>query len=483
MKFRIPLETEWAVTEPVLARIVELQQADEVALERLIAQIKAAGMAGDGAPGMSFELTPQGVGVFRLSGIVAREESVLGWLFGEILTPKLDAQLRQAGNDPMVREIAMVVDSPGGDVMGTEELANTVAEIASKKRITGYVDGLCASAAYWFLSQATEIHAGPSALVGSIGVYSTVRDRSRAFENEGVRVHVLRSGAEKGGDIPGAPVPQAYLASVQRRVDTSAAQFRDTVAQGRHLRVPQIAAIKGGDLYPAAEARSLGLIDSVSTFANVMTRLTKNTNPSPYAASDHQEEQEMPNIRQRLGLAATATEDDIEHAIKVLEDKANAKPEPKTAAGSVDLKALAAELAPMLASAVPDIGKVIDEQVAKRLEAAERERKVTAMVAKAIEQDGVVPVGARAEALAVATKAPEEFAALAAKLPSVTPLKRRYTPSGPADAASATPGSFAGADLTDPEVDARLNAAAETYAKAKNIKVTDAVRELTRAQA
>lgn len=432
---RLPTESEWLLTEPVLAQVDEIRKGDPVALERLVARLEAAGPSRSRGNGPGYQVT-DGVAVMSLSGLVSRTPTLLGLFFEEIVTNEAAGVLRAAAADESASEILLAIDSPGGSVNGTPELAAIVAEVNAKKPVTVWVEGVCCSAAYWIACNASAIHAAPSALLGSIGALYSVTDSSRAAENEGFKRVVLRSGSLKGGEVPGAPVPPAYLADRQQMVDAVGAAFLAEVKARRGLTDDQAAKLKEGSTYLAPEAKTLGLIDGVTSLGAVVNRLVtrhqiRNSNPSPYAASDNQEEQEMPNIRQRLGLAATATEDDIEHAIKVLEDKANAKPESKAKTEQVDIEALASKINALDVDGLMKKLSAFEGLSAKvaSFEAAEKERQIKASVEHAIAVAGVIPVGAREEALKAAAAAPAEFAALVAKLPQVTPTKRRFQPS------------------------------------------------------
>ncbi|WP_330163186.1 S49 family peptidase, partial [Streptococcus pneumoniae] len=58
-------------------------------------------------------------------------------------------------------------------------------------------DGLMASAAYYIGSQASELVASPSSLLGSVGVYQQHVDYSRALDKEGVTITFISSSPEK----------------------------------------------------------------------------------------------------------------------------------------------------------------------------------------------------------------------------------------------------------------------------------------------
>ncbi len=187
----------------------------------------------------------------------------------------LRKSLRRAAADPNAKQIMLVLDSPGGSVSGVDDLAEEVVRAAKRKPVIAYCEDLCASAAYWVASQATEVYANRGALVGSIGVYSVIYDDSEAAAKEGVAVHVVKSAEFKGAGVPGAPVTDEQLADWQRMIDDTHNQFRDAVMRGRGLSEEQFAKVATGQVWSAKEAVKLGLIDGVTTYAKLVERAGK----------------------------------------------------------------------------------------------------------------------------------------------------------------------------------------------------------------
>lgn len=182
-------------------------------------------------------------------------------------------QVRQAATDPEVRAIALVIDSPGGQVSGTFDLAADVGKAREKKRVVTYIEDLGASAAYAVASQGDAVFANQNAMVGSIGTYMVVEDLSGMAEKAGVKVHVIRAGEFKGSGEPGTKVTKPQLARWQREVDSLNAVFLETVSRGRQLDLPYVQALADGRLHVAADAELVGLIDGVQSLDAVLSDL------------------------------------------------------------------------------------------------------------------------------------------------------------------------------------------------------------------
>ena len=98
--------------------------------------------------------------------------------------------IKSLDNNDSISGIILKIDSPGGTVDGTSELANIIK--ATKKPIIGFVDGLMASAALWIGSSCDEIIASNDfAEIGSVGVLMSFTDFQPALEKDGVKFHTI----------------------------------------------------------------------------------------------------------------------------------------------------------------------------------------------------------------------------------------------------------------------------------------------------
>lgn len=192
-------------------------------------------------------------------------------------TVMMRRSIRQAANDPNIRGIMLRIDSPGGTVAGTGELAAEIAAAAKRKPTHAYIEDLGASAAYWLASQGTRVSANSTALVGSIGTYAVVEDYSKLAAEKGITVHVVKAGEFKGAGIPGTEVTAEQLANIQRVIDGLNEHFLDGVASGRKLSRASVKSLNDGRVHLAEAAADLKLIDAVETFGDAFENLRSST--------------------------------------------------------------------------------------------------------------------------------------------------------------------------------------------------------------
>ncbi len=226
----------------------------------------------DGAapPPLSYFVTSEGVGVLPLHGPSMKARSK----YGGYSTVDARRQLRAMAADERVGAILLHIDSPGGHVAGTKELADDVAAVDKQKPVHAYIEDAGASAAYWVASQARTVAANAMAMVGSLGTFTVLYDLSRAAEMEGVQVHVVSTGDRKGAAAPGTPVTEEDLAEARRLVEGFDGFFRAAVREGRGLGAKEASAVWTGAVWLAGEAKGLGLVDRVEALDATVERIT-----------------------------------------------------------------------------------------------------------------------------------------------------------------------------------------------------------------
>jgi len=162
--------------------------------------------------------------------------------------------------NPAVKRIAFEIDSPGGTVVGTPELADKIASIPLPTM--SYARKLMASGAYYTGSQADYVLASPSAVVGSIGVIAVDESYQAAFDAMGIKVEVFRAGKYKAPNIAGEGYTQDMRAMEQATVEAMAEEFKQTVLRKRSM---ANRADMEGQVFTGREAAAKNLITGLAS--------------------------------------------------------------------------------------------------------------------------------------------------------------------------------------------------------------------------
>lgn len=160
--------------------------------------------------------------------------------------------------DPNARAVVFDIDSPGGMFSGTPELGNRIMRV--EKPTVAFMHQGC-SAAYWLATSCDYSFAAPSGDVGSIGVYTYLLDRSKQFEDMGIKPVLVSSGPYKGAGAPGIPLTKEQLAHLQHRVNEMAEMFYQHVESRR----PDASRDDMmGQVFKPSTAVAKGLIDGIA---------------------------------------------------------------------------------------------------------------------------------------------------------------------------------------------------------------------------
>ncbi|MCK9994355.1 MAG: hypothetical protein Dbin4_02875, partial [Alphaproteobacteria bacterium] len=81
-----------------------------------------------------------GVAVIPLMGVLQKRTSWETEIFGDTAMQEVGAMVQAADADPSINSIILAIDSPGGTVDGTEELAAIVAAVS--KPVIAIADGM-----------------------------------------------------------------------------------------------------------------------------------------------------------------------------------------------------------------------------------------------------------------------------------------------------------------------------------------------------
>lgn len=210
------------------------------------------------------QVNADGIKVLSYSGTIMKSNSGLNALSGGISTLQMKKDIQAAINDSSVDGIVLSIDSPGGTVDGTKELADYIMSIRGTKPIVAYADGLMASAAYWIGASTDAIVAYDTTQVGSIGVIMTHLDYSGAAEKEGIKPTVLRAGKYKALGNRYEPLSKEAKKLLQDDLDYYYSMFIDHIAEVRAV-TPEIVVgvMAEGRIFIGTKAKEAGLVDEI----------------------------------------------------------------------------------------------------------------------------------------------------------------------------------------------------------------------------
>ena len=212
------------------------------------------------------------VAVIEADGTMVNKNGSLGPSCGMTGYDSIRTQIMAALRDDEIDAMALLVETPGGEVAGCFDLADFIHEAQAVKPIWAIVDGMAASAGYALASSCTRITCSSVGLLGSIGVIVAHWNFAKMLADDGVDVSLIYSGKHKADGNPFEPLPAEVRAEIQAEIDSVWDLFATLVARGRGLTPAAVKALEA-QTYLAPAALKLKLCDAVQSPSDALVEL------------------------------------------------------------------------------------------------------------------------------------------------------------------------------------------------------------------
>ncbi|WP_439597985.1 S49 family peptidase [Falsiroseomonas sp.] len=205
-----------------------------------------------------------GVALIEVSGTLVQKLGTLRPYSGMTGYDGIRLNLLAALRDAEVQAIAFLIDSPGGEVAGCFDLADTIHSLRGEKPLWAILDENAYSAAYALACACDRITVPRTGGTGSIGVIGMHVDFSEALSQSGITVTMIRYGEHKAEGNPYEKLEAAARARMQADIDTMGELFVETVARNRRLKASAIRGTKA-ETFLGAAGVAAGLADAVQS--------------------------------------------------------------------------------------------------------------------------------------------------------------------------------------------------------------------------
>lgn len=202
------------------------------------------------------------VGVVEVTGTITESKKVV-------------KQLQEFRDESHIKAVVVRVDSPGGAVGPSQEIYEAIRKLREKKKVVASMGSLAASGGFYIAMAADKVYANPGTLTGSIGVIMQLPNVQGLMKWAGVEMNTITAGKMKDvGNMyrPMTAEERDYLAAMLEDVHQ---QFIAAVAEGRGLKVEEVAPIADGRVFTGRKAKELKLVDELGGLQDAVAAAAK----------------------------------------------------------------------------------------------------------------------------------------------------------------------------------------------------------------
>jgi protease-4 len=207
---------------------------------------------------------------------------------GNSMVDVIKAELDRAADDDRVKAVILKVDSPGGEVMASDEINKEIEKFQndSKKPVICSMGSLAASGGYYISAPCRWIVANELTLTGSIGVIMHGYNYRALMDKVGITPMTFKSGLYKdmlSPDRSTNEIPSGEHKMVQDLIEETYQKFKGVVADGRsraHAKngkegrplADDWTDYADGRVLSGTQALKLGFVDELGDFDDAVKR-------------------------------------------------------------------------------------------------------------------------------------------------------------------------------------------------------------------
>ena len=197
-------------------------------------------------------------------------------LFGPIMeVSEVVAQIDEAAKNNSIKGILLNVDSPGGAVAPSIEIAYAIKRAKELKPVVVYASGTIASGSYYASIWANEIIANPGSMVGSIGVIMQGADVSELMSKVGIKSQSVQAGKYKKVGATDREWTEYEKNELNKVIYGTYDLFTSDVATARGLDINKRDSFANAHIFTAHQAKDVGLIDTIGVAYDAKNRLSE----------------------------------------------------------------------------------------------------------------------------------------------------------------------------------------------------------------
>ena len=182
-------------------------------------------------------------------------------------------KIEKAKTDTNIKGVLLNVNSPGGAVAPSVEIAYAIKELQEVKPVVAYASGIMASGSYYASIWADKIIANPGSMIGSIGVIMQSVDASELISKIGVKTQTVKIGKYKEAGTPTRAWTKYEREELEKVIKDTYKMFVTHVSDARKLNPKEHTKFADAHIFTAFQAKKVKLVDHVTTISGAKSQL------------------------------------------------------------------------------------------------------------------------------------------------------------------------------------------------------------------
>lgn len=171
--------------------------------------------------------------------------------------------VKSIADDATIKGVIVRVESPGGDAIASDEILESLKDLARKKPVVVSMSDVAASGGYYIAMTGDPVVAYPTTITGSIGVIYGKANVKGLFDKLGFSTETLTRGKFADIDSATKPMSPEGRKKLQESLQSIYSAFLKHVAEGRKSKVEAIEPLAQGRVWIGTDAYKNHLVDEM----------------------------------------------------------------------------------------------------------------------------------------------------------------------------------------------------------------------------
>ena len=208
-------------------------------------------------------------GKTRIALLIAQGDIVRGHVSdngsdeSDLTSYGFDKLVRTVRNDSDIKGVVLRIDSPGGEVVASDDMWRELNLLSQKKPVVISMSDVAASGGYFMAMTGDPIVAYPQTETGSIGVVFGKPDLHGLYDLVGVTKDGVQRGKHADIDSDYTSMTPEERQMLRDGIDESYRDFVSKVATARHRNFGDIEPLAQGRVWLGSQAKANGLVDEL----------------------------------------------------------------------------------------------------------------------------------------------------------------------------------------------------------------------------